>query len=84
MKCIKFDKETNYINDFIKITKKIYDKNDNMEDESTIKSILLAKHPLSKYFKLDKFLIYDDTDVVGRFIITRYPDDKETCYIGFF
>ena len=84
MECIKFDKEDKYIKDFIKITKKIYDKNDNMEDENTIKSILLEKHPLSKYFKLDKFLIYDNNEVVARFAITRYPDDKDTCYIGFF
>ena len=84
METIKFDKEDKYINDFIKLTPKLYDKNDNMEDPDTIKSILLEKHPLSKYFKLDKFLIYDKDDVVGRFAITRYPDDKDTCYIGFF
>jgi hypothetical protein len=84
METIKFDKEDKYVNDFIKLANKIYDKNDNMEDPNTIKSLLLEKHPLSKYFKLDKFLIYDDKDVVGRFAITRYPDDKNTCYIGFF
>ena len=84
MKCIKFDKEDNYINDFINLPKKLYTKKDNMEDSNTISDILLEKHPLSKYFILNKFLIYKNNEVVGRFIITEYPDDKKTCYIGFF
>ena len=84
METIKFDKEEKYIDDFVKLTTKLYDKNDNMEDSDNIRSLLLEKHPLSKYFKLDKFLIYDDKKAVARFAITRYPDDKDTCYIGFF
>ncbi len=84
MECIKFEYEEKYIKDFIKLATKIYSKDDNMENPDTMKSLLLDKHPLSKYFHLDKFLIYDDKDVVGRFIITTYPDDKEKCFIGFF
>ena len=52
MKCIRFDKEDKYIKDFIDLPKKLYTKKDNMEDSSTIKSLLLEEHPLSKYFKL--------------------------------
>ncbi len=84
METIKFDKEDKYVEDFLKLVTKLYDKNDNMEDVDNMRSILLEKHPLSKYFKLDKFLIYNENEVVGRFAITRYPDDKDTCYIGFF
>lgn len=84
MKCIKFNKQENYIKDFIKLPKKLYDKKTNTEDKKTMKSILLGKHPLNKYFKLNKFLVYDNKEVVGRFIITEYPHETKTCYIGFF
>ena len=84
MKCIKFNHEKKYIKDFISLPKKLYTKNDNMEDANTMKDLLLEKHPLSNYFTLNKFLIYNEKQVVGRFIITEYPDDKKTCYIGFF
>lgn len=83
MECIEFTYEKKYINDFLKLPKKLYNKNDNMEDKNTMKELLLDKHPLSKYFKLNKFLIYDKNIPVARFIITEY-DDKDTCYIGFF
>ena len=85
MKCVNFIKQDKYVKDFISLPKKIYDKDDNMENPNTMKSILLDEHPLSKYYKLNKFLVYDDDNkVAGRFIITEYPDDKEVCYIGFF
>ncbi len=62
----------------------IYDSSDNMEDPDSIKKILKGEHPLSKYFALAKFLVYDDTDnVKGRFCITSYEGDK-TAYFGFF
>ena len=84
MKCIEFNQEEKYINDFLSLPKKLYTNKDNMEDSSTIKKFLLNLHPLSKYFILNKFLVYKNDKVVGRFIITEYPDDKNTCYIGFF
>ncbi len=58
MKLIQFTKEENYINDFLKLPKKLYTKKDNMEDSSTMKSLLLENHPLSNDFHLSKFLIY--------------------------
>ena len=84
MELIKFEYEEKYIKDFIKLVTKIYDKDDNMENPDTIRQLLTDKHPLNKYFNLDKFLVYSDKEVVGRFIITTYPDDKDKCYIGFF
>ena len=84
MKCINFNQEEKYIKDFIELPKKLYTKKDNMEDPNTISDLLLGKHPLSSYFNLTKFIIYKNGETVGRFIITEYPDDKKTCYIGFF
>lgn len=84
MKLIKFDQETNYINDFINITKELYNNKNNTESVNTIKQFLNNNHPLSKYFKLNKFLVYKNDKAVGRFIITEYPDDKKVCYLGFF
>ena len=84
MKIVNFNYEKNYIKDFISITKSLYSNEDNMEDSSTLEDILLDRHPLSKDFKLNKYIIYDEEKIVGRFIITEYPDDKDVCYIGFF
>ncbi len=84
MKCISFTDEDKYIKDFLNLPKRLYSKKTNMEDPHAMKNILLNKHPLSEDFKLNKFLIYKDKEAVGRFIITEYPDDKKTCYIGFF
>ena len=84
MKCVRFKDNEKYIKDFISLPKKLYDDKYNMEDKEMIKSLLKGEHPLNKYFTLDKFLIYKDDEVVGRFIITEYPDDKDVCYIGFF
>ena len=57
MKYIKFNYERNFIQEFTKLPKKIYIKSENMENEKEIEKLLLNIHPLSKYFKLDKFLI---------------------------
>ena len=84
MECIKFNTEKKYINDFIKIQKRLYTKLDNTESKIELKKLLNGTHPLSNVFKLNKFLIYDEGEVKARFIITEYPDDKDVCYIGFF
>lgn len=83
MKCIQFKTEPIYINEFIKLPKILYDKKTLTEDESEIKKFLTNTHVLSKYFKLYKFLIYDENELVGRFTITKYPNDS-TAYLGFF
>ena len=83
MKCIQFKKEPIYIDDFIKLPKKLYDSKTNTEDEKEIKELLNETHTLSKYFKLYKFVIYDENELVGRFTITKYPDD-DNAYLGFY
>ena len=83
MNIVKFDNEKKYIKDFILLAETLYSGNDNMEAPSDIKKFLTGTHTLSKYFTLDKFLIYDNNKPVGRFAITVYPDD-DTAYIGFY
>ena len=84
MKLVKFENEKRYVRDFINLPKKLYDSSENMENPNTVKKILLGTHPLSKYFKLDKFLVFDDNGkAVGRFCITTYEGDN-TAYMGFF
>ena len=80
---VRFDKEENRIKDFIALKKKLYTRKNNTESVSDVTRILTETHPLSHYFKLDKFLVYDDGKVCGRFCFTRYDDDP-VCYIGFY
>lgn len=82
MNYIQFNLEKKYIKDFVNLPNKLYIK-DNTENPNEVKKILEGKHPLNKYFKLYKFLIYQDNKPVGRFAITIYPNDR-TAYIGFF
>ena len=56
MKCIQFKKEPIYIDDFIKLPKKLYDSKTNTEDEKEIKELLNETHTLSKYFKFNSSL----------------------------
>ena len=84
MKIIKFDNENKYIKDFLSLPKKIYTKKTNTDDYNTVKQLITNNHPLNKYFKLTKFIVYKNDEAVGRFVITEYPDDKKTCYLGFF
>ena len=83
MEFIQFDREKKYIRDFLSLPKSLYTSKDNMEDPDGMKKFLLGTHPLSKYFKLDKFLIYDGGKPVGRFAVTTYPND-DTAYFGFY
>jgi len=83
MKCIQFDKEKKYIKDFLYLPKKLYNADTNMENPEEVTSLLMEEHPISRYFHLDKFIVYDVKKVVGRFCITTYEED-EAAYIGFF
>lgn len=79
----KFEYESDAVKDFINLPKKLYSNKNNMENSKQMEKLLLDKHVLSKYFHLDKFLIYKYKKVVGRFCITSYEND-ECAYIGFF
>ncbi len=83
MKCIEFSDEEKHIKDFLSLPKRLYSRKNNTEDSSNVRSILTGTHTLSKYFKIRKFLVYDNDRAVARFCITTYPDDS-TAYFGFF
>lgn len=83
LKCIQFEREKKYIRDFLSLPKKLYGKDDNMENPGDVEALLLGTHPLSKYFCLHKFVIYKERKIVGRFVITTYESDN-TAYFGFF
>lgn len=85
-KIIKFETEEKYINDFISLPGKLYDKRtitQNIKDEI---KILKGTHSLSKYFNLIKYLCYDEAEnVIARAIVTIYPEkNQKEAYIGFF
>jgi hypothetical protein len=61
----------------------LYRNGDNTEDTKEVKSLLLGEHALSKYFSLNKFIVYNANKPVARFAITLYPKDH-TAYFGFF
>jgi len=83
MKSVKFEFEKKYIKDFIGLPRRLYDTDCNTENPDEVRQLLTGKHPLSKYFTLDKFLIYRGREAVARFVITTYPNDT-TAYLGFF
>ena len=75
-------RERRCIKDFLSLPKKLYSADKNMESADTVRKILLGRHPLSGYFSLEAYVIYDRREPVGRFAITEYPED-DTAYIGF-
>lgn len=83
LKCVKFEDESKYKKAFLSLTEKLYQPLENMEDKTEIKKLLNNTHPLSKYFKLDKFLIYQGDEVVARFVVTTYANDN-IAYLGFY
>ena len=83
MKCIEFTTEPKRIKEFLSLPKRLYKREENMENPKQIRDLLLGNHPLCKYIRINTFVIYDDKKPIARFAITRYPNDK-TAYIGFF
>ncbi len=83
MKCVEFNTEEKQIKDFINLPNKIYSKDNNTQNDDELRLLLQNRHPLSAYFNLYKFCIYQNNEIVGRFIITRYEDDN-VAYLGFF
>ena len=83
MQIVQFTNETKRIKDFLSLPKTLYRNNDNTEDSSTVKRLLLGEHALNKYFDLYKFVAYKNDQPVARFTITIYPKDS-TAYLGFY
>lgn len=81
---IKFDDEEKYINEFLKLPKKLYSKKELMQKEEEEREILENKHVLSKYFKIYRFLVIDEKEnAVARAILTFYENDLN-AYIGYY
>ncbi len=83
MRVIQFDTEKKYIREFIRLPKRLYGRDNNMENPKDIQAILMNTHVMSKYFSLYKFLVCDGGKTVGRFAITAYDNDP-IAYFGFF
>ena len=83
IKIVKFENEKAYIEDFLKLPGILYDKKTIMQNKAEEESLLNGTHPLSRYFKLHKYIVYKGGETAGRFIITTYDDD-DTIYLGFF
>lgn len=82
-KVIEFGNDKKHIIDFLKLPKKLYIKDDIMQNEEEERKLLENSHILSKYFKLKKFLVYNEKEVVARAIVTFYEND-DVAYLGFF
>ena len=82
-KVIKFDKEKEYVEDFLLLPKKLYSKKEIMQNEAEERKIVEETHVLNKYFKQHKLVVYKNKEISGRCIITIYPNE-EYAYIGYF
>ncbi|QQS18411.1 GNAT family N-acetyltransferase [Candidatus Saccharibacteria bacterium] len=69
--------------DFLSVPKKLYGKRDCIQNEKEERQLLLAQHPLSDYFQLTGFVVYQDGTPVARAALTIYDGDP-AAYIGFF
>lgn len=72
------------IRDFVRFPRKLYRKNEYMQDEAETEAILKRTHPLSHYFTVYGFLAKDEKGIVlGRALLTLYSEDA-TGYLGFY
>ncbi len=83
LKFVPFTFEDKYIADFIHLAHKLYDKKNLTQNDKELMDLLKGTHVLSTDFKMYKFCIYNDEDIVGRFAFTVYPKES-VAYIGFF
>ncbi|MBP1044429.1 hypothetical protein I6N95_25815 [Vagococcus sp. BWB3-3] len=81
---IEFNQEEQYLNDFLSLPAKIYASQWLVQNPTEERQLLTNRHILSHYFKLRKFLVYNQAqEVCGRCVITMYPEDQQ-AYLGFF
>lgn len=72
-----------HIQDFLALPKRIYVKEELMQNEKEERAILRGTHVLSHYFTATPILVYEDDRAVSRVIVTVYPED-DVAYLGFF
>ena len=79
-----FENAEKYINEFLGLPKRIYAKNEIMQNEKEELSILKGTHILSHYFTIYKIIVMDENGkAVSRAILTTYEND-DTAYLGYF
>lgn len=76
-------RSTEYIQDFLALPKRIYVKEELMQNEKEERAILRGTHVLSHYFTATPILVYEDERAVSRAVVTVYPED-DFAYLGFF
>ena len=84
MKIVRVLPDSIIIKDFLSLPKMLYTKQDNMENEKEVEKLITGTHVLSKYFEVYPYVCYSsENKVVGRFMMTVYPDD-DILYFGLF
>lgn len=69
--------------DFLLLPKILYNKKTIHQNESEERLILKGEHPLSHYFSIVKFVLYDKDQPVGRAMLIDYPN-SDICFIGYY
>lgn len=82
-KAVEVGHDKERLDGFLALPKRLYDKGSYTQDMPTEELLLQGRHPLSKYFTLHAFVVYDGAEVAGRFALTAYPQEK-TLYLGFY
>jgi len=83
LEAVVFDTQPKYVEDFLRLPKLLYGKKELTQNEAEERQLLLSEHVLSKYFKLTKFLVYQDGEPAARCAVTLYEGDT-AAYLGFF
>ena len=72
------------LSDFLSLPKKLYKKNELMQDRSEEKALLRGSHILSRYFCVFPIIALDENrKIAARCVVTIYPD-RSCAYFGFF
>lgn len=69
--------------DFLSLPKRLYAKNELMQNAADEAALLSGTHTLSHYFTVTPILVYRGERAVCRGVVTVYPDDTK-AYLGFF
>ncbi|WP_295092215.1 hypothetical protein [Ruminococcus sp.] len=72
------------LSDFLSLPKRLYPKNEIMQDRAEEKALLYESHILSRYFRVFPIIALDENKkIAARCVITIYSD-RSCAYFGFF
>ncbi|MDE6600255.1 MAG: hypothetical protein K2K34_09280, partial [Oscillospiraceae bacterium] len=71
------------VRDFLSLPKRLYAKNELMQNAADEAALLGGMHTLSHYFTVTPILVYRGERAVCRGLVTVYADDPK-AYLGFF